>query len=177
MVDCFVAVGTCKKHAEIVSDNLLEADHRGHYSHGMNRLEMYIRDIQSKICAPNAEPTIEKQSASTALVDGHNGLGAVVGKFCMNLAIEKAAQTGIGIVAARGSNHYGIAGMYALQAIQNGMLGMSFTNTSPLMVPTRAKEAALGTNPLSLGAPAMDGDSFVLDMATTAVAVGKVRQK
>lgn len=138
---------------------------------------MYIRDIQSKMCEPNAEPTIEKQTVSTALVDGHNGLGAVIGKFCMDLAIEKANKTGIGIVSAKRSNHYGIAGMYTLQAIQKGYIGMSFTNTSPLMVPTRAKESALGTNPLSLGAPAKNGDSFVLDMATTAVAVGKVRIK
>ena len=73
-----------------------------------------------------------------------------------------------------GSNHFGIAGWYTRTALEHGLLGMSFTNTSPLMSPTRATEAALGTNPLSLAAPANNGDSFVLDMATTAVAVGKI---
>nr|XP_023023118.1 uncharacterized protein LOC111511334 [Leptinotarsa decemlineata] len=111
MVDCFKAVGCNQNHAEIVAENLLAADYRGHYSHGMNRLD---------------------------------------------------------------SNHFGIAGIYSLQAIERGFLGMSFTNTSPFMVPTRSKEVALGTNPISLGAPGLNGDSFVLDMATTAVAVGKI---
>ncbi|XP_049817148.1 uncharacterized oxidoreductase YjmC-like isoform X2 [Aethina tumida] len=174
MVDCFKAVGTPQDHAEIVADNLVEADYRGHYSHGMNRLEMYINDIQAKQCDPCAKPTIIKETVATALCDGNNGLGAVIGKMCMEIAINKAKTAGIGMVVTKGSNHYGIAGIYALQAIKEGLLGMSFTNTSPFMAPTRAKEAALGTNPLSLGAPAQNGDSFVLDMATTAVAVGKI---
>ncbi|KAF7283894.1 hypothetical protein GWI33_022725 [Rhynchophorus ferrugineus] len=174
MIDCFKAVGTPQDHAEIVSENLLEADYRGHYSHGMNRLEMYIRDIQGGSTDAKAEPAVLKETVATALVDGKNGLGAVVGRRCMDLAIKKAKEVGIGFVVARGSNHYGIAGKYALQAIDEGLLGLSFTNTSPFMTPTRAKTATLGTNPLSLGAPANNGDSFVLDMATTAVAVGKI---
>ncbi|KAJ8916324.1 hypothetical protein NQ315_005019 [Exocentrus adspersus] len=174
MVDCFKASGTPQKHAEIVAKNLIEADYRGHYSHGMNRLDMYIRDIQGGMCDPKATCSIEKETAASALVNGHNGLGAVVGKYCMDLAIQKAKTAGIAMVVAHGSNHYGIAGMYSLQAINEGFLGMSFTNTSPFMVPTRAKKATLGTNPVSLGAPALNGDSFVLDMATTAVAVGKI---
>ncbi|VEN44342.1 unnamed protein product [Callosobruchus maculatus] len=174
MVDCFIAVGAPQSHAETVADNLLEADYRGHYSHGMNRLEMYVNDVLGKQTDPVVCPVIEKESVSTALVDGKNGFGAVVGKFCMEVAIEKAKKTGIGLVVAHGSNHYGIAAMYALQAIKERCLGMSFTNTSPFMVPTRAKQAALGTNPLSLGCPGTSGDSFLLDMATTAVAVGKL---
>nr|CAH7723861.1 unnamed protein product [Callosobruchus chinensis] len=135
---------------------------------------MYVNDVMGKQTDPVAYPVIEKESASTALVDGKNGFGAVVGKFCMGVAIQKAKNTGIGLVVAHGSNHYGICAMYALQAIQDGCLGMSFTNTSPFMVPTRAKEAALGTNAFSLGCPGVSGDSFLLDMATTAVAVGKL---
>uniref|UniRef100_V5G4E3 Malate dehydrogenase n=1 Tax=Anoplophora glabripennis TaxID=217634 RepID=V5G4E3_ANOGL len=174
MVDCFKAAGTPQEHAETVTDNLLEADYRGHYSHGMNRLEMYIRDIQGGVCDPKATCTLDKETVATALVNGNNGLGAVVGKYCMDLAIAKAKDAGIAMVVAHGSNHYGIAGIYSIQAINHGLLGMSFTNTSPFMAPTRATQAALGTNPLSLGAPALNGDSFVLDMATTAVAVGKI---
>lgn len=108
---------------------------------------------------------------------GNNGLGVVVGNFAMDLAVKKAKEIGVGWVVAKGSNHYGIAGWYTLRALKDGMIGISMTNTSPLMSPTRSKESALGTNPLSLAAPAKDGDSFVLDMATTAVAVGKIEMK
>ncbi|KAJ8916325.1 hypothetical protein NQ315_005020 [Exocentrus adspersus] len=135
---------------------------------------MYMRDIQGGMSDPRATCTVEKQTCATVLVNGNNGLGAVVGKFCMDLAIKKAKEVGVGIVVVHGSNHYGIAATYSLQAVNEGLLGMNFTNTSPFMVPTRAKEAALGTNPLSLGAPGLDGDYFMLDMATTSVAVGKV---
>ncbi|XP_002735911.3 putative oxidoreductase YjmC [Saccoglossus kowalevskii] len=92
----------------------------------------------------------------------------------MELAIKKAKEAGIGWVVAKGSNHYSIAGYYSLMAVENGLIGMSFTNTSPLVVPTRARKCVLGTNPITCAAPAKDGDSFVLDMATSAVALGKI---
>merc|ERR1711962_304046 len=136
---------------------------------------MYVKDIKSGICAKDGEPEVERESAATALVDGKNLLGPVVGNFCMNLAIKKAKETGIGWVCARGSNHYGIAGWYALRASDKGLIGISFTNTSPLVAPTRAKTAALGTNPIAVSAPSSDPqDPFVLDMATCTVAVGKI---
>ncbi|KAF5302680.1 hypothetical protein FQA39_LY10176 [Lamprigera yunnana] len=173
MVDCMEAVGAPLEHAQALANLLAEADHRGIFSHGMNRLEMYVNDIKSGTCDPNAKPKILKESASTAWVDGQNGLGPVVGNFCMGLAIAKAKNVGVGWVCAKESNHYGIASMYSLQALEKGLLGLSFTNTSPLMGPTRGKEAVLGTNPLSLAAPAENSDSFILDMATTTAAVGK----
>lgn len=135
---------------------------------------MYINDLHKNSTDGNVIPTILNETPATAWVDGNNGLGAVVGNFCMDLAIQKAKNVGVGVVAARRSNHYGIAAWYTLRAINQGMIGLSGTNTSPLMCPTRAKEAGLGTNPLSFAAPADNGDSFVLDMATTSVAVGKI---
>uniref|UniRef100_UPI0037E730D6 uncharacterized oxidoreductase YjmC-like n=1 Tax=Semicossyphus pulcher TaxID=241346 RepID=UPI0037E730D6 len=171
---CMTAVGTKQHHARSLAEVLVEGDHRGHYSHGLNRMDMYVKDIQTGICAKDGEPVLEKESAATALVDGKNLLGPVVGNFCMNLAMKKAKEAGVGWVVAHGSNHYGIAGYYALQALKENMIGMSFTNTSPLVVPTRGTECTLGTNPISVAAPANDGDSFVLDMATSAVALGKV---
>ncbi|KAK3583239.1 hypothetical protein CHS0354_015420 [Potamilus streckersoni] len=174
IVDCMVKVGTKRSHSELLADNLATADHRGHYSHGLNRLDMYVHDIQSGITVSEKEPTVLQELAATAYVDGQNLLGPVVGNFCMKLAIQKAEQVGVGWVVAKGSNHYGIAGWYAMQASKKGLLGMSFTNTSPLQVPTRARKAILGTNPLSLAAPAGDGDSFVLDMATSTAALGKI---
>lgn len=173
MIDCFKAAGVPQDHAEQQADLLVGADYRGHFSHGMNRLEMYLNDLSIKSTNGEAIPTIIKETPSTAWVDGNNGLGAVVGNYCMDLAIKKAKQVGVGWVCAKGSNHYGMAGWYPMRAMKEGLVGMSMTNTSPLMAPTRSKEAALGTNPLSLGVPAKD-DHFLLDMATTAVAVGKI---
>jgi len=174
MIDCFKAVKVPQAHAEAQADLLVAADHRGHFSHGMNRLEMYINDLAINSTDGGAVPKILKETPATAWVDGLNGLGAVVGNYCMDLAIKKAKTVGVGWVCAKGSNHYGMAGWYAIRAMEQGLVGMSMTNTSPLMAPTRAKEAALGTNPLSLGANATNGDKFLLDMATTAVAVGKI---
>ncbi|XP_052776820.1 uncharacterized oxidoreductase YjmC-like [Mya arenaria] len=174
IIDCMIKVGTKRDHAVSLANNLMTADYRGHYSHGLNRLDMYVHDIQSGITVSDAEPKIVKETAATAFVNGNNVLGPVVGNLCMQTAIKKAKESGVGWVAANGSNHYGIAGWYAMQASSEGLLGMSFTNTSPLQVPTRAKKPVLGTNPLSLAAPAKNGDSFVLDMATSTVALGKI---
>jgi LDH2 family malate/lactate/ureidoglycolate dehydrogenase len=171
---CMEKVGTKYEHAQVLADLLVAADYRGHYSHGLNRLDMYVRDIESKICLSDKEPEIAKETAATALVNGNNLLGPVVGKFCMDIAIRKAKEAGVGWVSANGTNHFGIAGWYSIRAMEQGLIGMAFTNTSPLMVPTRAKVPVLGTNPLSCAAPANNGDSFVLDMATTAVALGKI---
>lgn len=174
VTECMVAVGTAAKHGEILADTLLAADRRGHYSHGLNRLEMYMTEVHLRSCDGNATPVVVKETPSTALVDAQNGLGSVAGTFCMQLAIEKAKKTGIAWVTCAHSNHYGIAGYYSQMATRNGLVGMSMTNTSPLMMPTRAKKEVLGTNPISFGAPGVEGDDFVLDMATTTVAVGKV---
>ncbi|KAK3747559.1 hypothetical protein QZH41_015793 [Actinostola sp. cb2023] len=101
---------------------------------------MYIHDIKVGTTISHGEPSILKESPATALVDGNNLLGPVVGNFCMDLAIKKAQDIGISWVACRGSNHYGIAGWYTLRAMERGLIGISVTNTSPLVVPTRARE-------------------------------------
>ncbi|KAI8787075.1 uncharacterized oxidoreductase YjmC-like isoform X1 [Biomphalaria glabrata] len=174
IIRCMEKVGTKREHAQALADLLVAADYRGHYSHGLNRLDMYVKDIKAKMCVSDKEPEIVKETAATALVNGNNLLGPVVGKFCIDVAIKKAKEAGIGWVSAYGSNHFGIAGWYAIRAMEQGLIGMAFTNTSPLMVPTRARKPILGTNPISCAAPANNGDSFVLDMATTAVALGKL---
>lgn len=174
IVRCMTKVGAEKSHAEALADVLVTGDYRGHFSHGMNRLQMYIADIQKGVCERSGEPVVAKETVATALVDGKNLLGPVVGKFCMELAMQKARQAGIGWVVARGSNHYGIAGYYSMMASSKGLVGMSYTNASPLVAPSGGKNKFLGTNPISVAAPGKDGDSFVLDMATSAVALGKV---
>ncbi|XP_048462836.1 uncharacterized oxidoreductase YjmC-like [Rhincodon typus] len=171
---CMKAVGAQSSHGSALAEVLVEGDYRGHYSHGLNRLDMYLKDLETGICAKDGEPLIEKSTVATALVNGNNLIGPVVGNFCMDLAIQKAKDVGIGWVSAYGSNHYGIAGFYSMQALKHGLIGMTCTNTSPVVVPTRGKKCTLGTNPISVAAPALNGDSFVLDMATSAVALGKI---
>lgn len=171
---CIIAGGAIECHAQAMADTLIAADHRGHFSHGLNRLDMYVRDIQTGSTVGDGQPVTLKESPATAHVDGKNNLGPVVGNYCMNLAIKKAKECGVGWVVAKGSNHYGIAGFYALQAVEQGLVGMSMTNTSPLVMASRARVCTLGTNPIACAAPAKAGDSLVVDMATSAVAIGKV---
>lgn len=171
----FIKLNVQIDHAESIADLLVTGDYRGHFSHGLNRIELYIKDLQSGTCKGQGEPIVLKESPATALVDGQNLLGAVVGKFCMEKAIEKAKACGIGWVVCRGSNHFGIAGYYSLMALKQRMMGMSFTNASPLLAPTRSKEPFFGTNPISVTAPSKNPeDDFVLDMATSVVALGKI---
>ncbi|XP_044744357.1 uncharacterized oxidoreductase YjmC-like [Coccinella septempunctata] len=172
--DCMRAVGTPDDYSQQMAEILADADYRGHFSHGMNRLAMYIDQIEKKMCDNKAKPKILKEFGGTAWVDGNNALGVVTANFSNKLAIEKAKQHGISCVSVKGSNHFGICSKYAEDALKQGFIQFNCTNTSPLSVPTRAKEAFFGTNPFSLGAPAKDGDSFLLDMATTTVAVGKI---
>ncbi|XP_039759202.1 uncharacterized oxidoreductase YjmC-like [Pararge aegeria] len=177
MTDCLKAVGASAKAAQQQAELLIEADRVGHPSHGLNRLEFYINDILTGNCKPNDQPRILKENASTAWVDANNVLGATASHFAMDIAIKKAKTTGVGWVTVKGSNHNGMAGYWAKKAANEGLIGMAFTNTSPLLAPTRSKKAALGTNPLSVVAPAADGETFYLDMATTAVAVGKIEMQ
>lgn len=101
MIDCFCKSHTSLENATAMTDLLLEADYRGHYSHGMNRLEMYINDLHKNATNGTVSPTILKETPATAWVDGQNGLGAVVGNFCMDLAIQKAKNCGVGWVVAK----------------------------------------------------------------------------
>ncbi|GFO11269.1 delta(1)-pyrroline-2-carboxylate reductase [Plakobranchus ocellatus] len=137
----------------------------------------YLTDLHKGFNAKDKEPEILKQTPATALVHGNNCVGPVVGKFCMDLAIEKAKNVGIGWVCVKASNHFGIAGWYSIRAMEQGLIGMAFCNTSPFMIPTRSKTRTLGTNPISVAAKGNNGEEFVLDMATTAVAQGKVEIK
>uniref|UniRef100_A0A0N4ZY44 Malate dehydrogenase n=1 Tax=Parastrongyloides trichosuri TaxID=131310 RepID=A0A0N4ZY44_PARTI len=174
VIDCMKSVGTASKHAKLLADVLVLGDNRGHYSHGINRLEMYMRDVKSGTCKNDGEPIVLNNFGATAWVDGNNLLGPVVGNFCTDLAIQKAKDLGVGWVCTKGSNHYGIAGYYSLKCMEKGMIGISMTNTSPLMFPTRSGKVSLGTNPISVAAPGKNDDGFVLDMATTTAAVGKI---
>ncbi|PAV84594.1 hypothetical protein WR25_04299 [Diploscapter pachys] len=174
VLDCLEKAGCGPEHAQQLADILICSDYRGHYSHGLNRLHIYVNDVKTGGTDVKGDPFIIKEKGATAWVDGNNLLGPVVGNYCMKLAISKAKEHGIGWVVTKNSNHFGIAGWYAEMAVNQGMIGMAFTNTSPCVFPANSAEKSLGSNPICAAAPAMNGDSFFLDMASTTVAYGKV---
>jgi len=170
---CLTNAGSTPENSRIVAQVLVEADLRGITSHGVNRLELYCDEVRRGVVSTTNTPSIINETSAMAMVDGQNCQGAVVGTYCMNLAMEKAKSSGIGWVVARHSNHYGIAGYYPMQAAKKGFFGMCFTNTSPCVYPTRAKKACIGTNPIAVAAPT-HSEPVVLDMATPTVPHGKV---
>ena len=167
-------LGVPKAEAQIVTDVLVVADLRGIDSHGVARLGRYVSGLKEGYMKPTDQSRVIRETKATALLDGGQSLGQVVGKRGMDLAIRKAKDTAVGVVAVRNSNHYGIAGYYAMMALPHNLIGVSMTNAAPLVVPTFGRTSILGTNPISLAAPAMKEHAFVLDMATATVPRGKV---
>ena len=121
----------------------------------------------------DAEPEIVFQTPVSAVIDGHAGMGQLIGHRAMTLAIEKAQAAGIGMVSVRNSNHYGIAGYYARMACERGLIGMSCTNSAAIMVPTFGRKAMLGSDPIAVAVPA-DPYAFIFDASTTVVTRGKL---
>jgi L-2-hydroxycarboxylate dehydrogenase (NAD+) len=172
--EIFKRMGCPEDQALTASDCLNQADLRGVDSHGVARLSGYVRLWELKRLNANPQMNILHQTPSTAVLDGDLGLGLVTAPFAMNIAIEKAKIAGTGWVAVQNSNHYGIAGYHAMMALKNDMIGISMTNASPLVAPTFSKSRFLGTNPIAVAIPALNQPPFVIDMATTTVANGKL---
>ena len=171
--DAFIKMGFSREEAGIITDVLLCSDLHGIESHGIQRLYRYYKGIRSGMIRPEAEPEIIFETPVSAVIDGHDGMGQLIAHKAMNLAIEKAARSGIGMVTVRNSNHYGIAGYYAKMACDRGFLGMSCTNTNPITVPTNGRAAMLGTNPIAVAMPA-DPVDFLFDASTSVVTRGKL---
>ena len=164
-----------KNDAKIIADVLIESDKRGIDSHGIGRLKpIYIDRIDSGIMNPVTEIEILKETKTTAVLDAHNGMGHVAGKKAMQMAIKKAKRYGLGMVAVRNSNHYGIAGYYATMASDKDMIGITGTNARPSIAPTFGVENMLGTNPLTFAIPTNEEFPFVLDCATSTTQRGKI---
>lgn len=175
VIDAFVGVGVPREDAAICADVLLESDRRGIESHGVNRFKpIYIDRIIAGIQQPVTNFEIIRETPTTAVVDGHDGMGQVIGYKSMNMAIEKAKKYGMGMVAARNSCHYGIAGYYATMATKAGMIGITGTNARPSIAPTFGVEPMMGTNPLTFGMPTDEEFPFVLDCATSITQRGKI---
>jgi len=173
-----LAWGMPEDSAETTADILSWADLHGVDSHGMSMLPGYDRLRRNGRAQMDARPKIVKETPVSALVDGCGGLGHVPAHFAMQVAIDKAKVSGMAIAAVRNSAHFGATGYYTLMAAQEGLIGMACTSASSIQVaPTFGKEAKLGTDPWSFAAPSGEGPPFLLDMATTTVAAGRIRNK
>ena len=175
VVDAFKGYGIPEEDAKICADVLLESDKRGIESHGVNRFKpIYLDRIKAGIQNPVTNFEIIKETPTTAVVDGHDGMGQVIGVKSMNMAIEKSKKFGMGMVVARNSTHYGIAGYYATMATKTGCIGITGTNARPSIAPTFGVQNMLGTNPLTFGMPTDEEFPFVIDCATSITQRGRI---
>lgn len=170
----FRAAGCPDNLRPTVVKNLLMADLRGVDSHGVARLSGYLRLVDAGRIDLTKAGFVVHETPSTALYDGEKGMGHAVATRAMELAIQKATVSGSGWVSVRNSNHFGLAGTYALMAAEARMIGIAMTNASPLVAPTYGLDRLLGTNPIAVAVPAGKYQPFVLDMATTTAANGKL---
>ncbi len=169
--------GMRREDADIGAGALLYADLRGIDSHGVAHLsahQSYVRGLRNGNVNPRPELKIVSDGPTTSLIDGDGGLGPVVAHRAMETAIEKARRWGVGLVGVCNSRHYGSAGYYAEMALPHDMIGISMTQASPAVLPTFGAKRKLGTNAMSFAIPAGEEPPYVLDMATSAVAVGKL---
>jgi LDH2 family malate/lactate/ureidoglycolate dehydrogenase len=170
--------GMPEDNAEITAEVLAWSDLHGVDSHGISMIPGYDRLRKSGRARMDARPRVVTQTPVSAVVDGGGGLGHVPAHFAMNTAIEKAKSSGMAAVVVRNSAHFGATGFYTLMAAKAGLIGMACTACAGIQVaPTFGKQARLGTDPWSFACPTADGPPFLLDMATTTVAAGKVRNK
>jgi L-2-hydroxycarboxylate dehydrogenase (NAD+) len=168
-------VGVAPEDAAIVADVLVAADLRGIESHGVARLESYyVSRIRAGGLAAQPDVKTVRETPASVLVDAGNGLGHPTAKRTMERVLDKAAKNGAAFGAVRNSNHYGIAGYYAMMALDRDMIGIASTNSVRYGAPTFGRDVMLGTNPLAFAIPAKTEPAFVLDFATTTVPKGKL---
>ena len=172
-IESFKGYGFNEDQAKQITDVLLEADLSGIESHGVQRMIRYHKEITSGMVKIDAKPEVVFETPLSAVVEGNDCMGQTLGVWAMQMAIDKAKKSGFGIVTVRNSNHYGVAGYYSRMAADQGLIGMSMTNTEAIMVPTFGRQAMLGTNPIAFAMPA-DPVNFSFDAATTVVPRGKL---
>jgi LDH2 family malate/lactate/ureidoglycolate dehydrogenase len=172
--EVFTRMGCSRDDAEIIADVFLAAELRGLPSHGMIRIKDYYQLWKADRINVRPEVRIVHETPSTAVVDGDRAVGMVAANRSMEIAIEKASRAGTGWVSTRNSNHFGIAGFYAMKALKRDMIGLCMTNANPLVAPTFSVSPMLGTNPIAVAIPAGSQPPFVADFATTPIARGKL---
>ena len=170
----FAHYGVPEDDARLAADVLARSDLRGIDSHGVARLHSYFEMLDAGRINPRPRISVLRESASTATVDGDNGLGLVVGPKANRIAMQKAGEAGSGWVSVANTNHFGIAGYYVLEALERDLIGWAMTNTTSLVAPLWGAERRLGTNPIAIAFPGREEPAIVIDMATCAAAYGKI---
>ena len=173
----FEKLGVPPSDAEIAANVLVASDLRGVDTHGVIRFNpnaWYVKWLRDGAMTAKPNIRVVTETASTALLDADNGMGMVAGYRAMELAIKKAKESGVGIITVRNSRHYGMSAYYSMLALPHDLIGIAMTNASRQVVPTFGREARFGTNPICFAVPAKDEKPFVLDMATTTAAAGKL---
>ena len=175
--DCLRAMGCSEEEATLFSDGLIQSELRclPGQGQGVRRLPIYLERINKRWTNIGAQMEIIKESPALALVDAHNGLGAVMGQRAMDLAVKKSKSMGIGTVIMRNSTHYGSSGVHVRRAINSGCIGIAMTNAGPEMAPWGGSEGRVGTNPWAMGAPTGGDFPVILDIALTTAGKGMMR--
>jgi LDH2 family malate/lactate/ureidoglycolate dehydrogenase len=166
--------GVPEREAATTVDSLVDCDLRGVHSHGVQRLRWYSQRLKDGGTNPTPSIKILSETASTAVVDGDNGLGQVVSDRAMRLAIDKALHSGVGIVAVRNSHHFGACAYWVERALEHDMIGIVTTNGGSILAPWAGLTPSMGTNPLGVAVPAGEEKPVIFDMATSIVAGGKL---
>ncbi len=166
--------GYGEKEASLTARVLAEADARGVPSHGVGRLKPYRGFIDNGFINPGREPEVVFETPVSLVVDGHDGVGPLIADFAVRRAIEKARASGVALCAVRNASHYGMAGLWTERVAREGMIGCSSCTTRCNAIPTNGRARMFGTDPISVAIPALGDDMFLLDMATTTAAFGKV---
>lgn len=171
---CLEQTGVASSTAADVASALATTDAMGVFTHGSKLLAGYVKKLQGGGYVPTVEPRIEREGPGWAIVDGQSALGQVGSLFAIRTAIQKARQVGVAYVGLRNTGHIGAAGYYAAMAAREGLIAMVTGNDIPSVAAPGSRSAVLGSNPLAYAIPVTDGDPILLDIATAAVAGGKV---
>ncbi|MEM7220223.1 MAG: malate/lactate/ureidoglycolate dehydrogenase [Pseudomonadota bacterium] len=178
VADVFVRLDTTKDTALIVADHLVEANLKGHDSHGVGMLPAYVQNAKAGLLQVNASMRVLRDNGAVVMIDGQHGFGQRVGREAIDFAIARARDNGLVCMGLREAHHLGRIGTYGEQCAAAGMVSVHFVNVTghgPSVSPFAGREARLVTNPFCAVVPRDDAPPIVLDMATSAVALGKVR--
>jgi LDH2 family malate/lactate/ureidoglycolate dehydrogenase len=170
----YSGAGMPEADARLVADTLVQADLWGHQSHGVLRLGWYLDRVRNKVMNPVTKPEFAVDAGAVAVIDGHDGVGHVLTALATREAVKRARAHGIGVVGVRMSNHFGTCMYYTLMGAREGCVMLLTTNGGPAMAPWGGRQKIIGTNPWSVAAPAGSRAPFVVDMAATGVARGKI---
>lgn len=176
VADILRAKGVPAADAATMADGLIRADLRGVDTHGMVRLPGYLDRLDRGLVNPAPALTVDQVTPVAAQIDGQDGFGFVVATRAMAEALRLAETYGLGLVSVKRSTHFGMAATYVLQAVEAGYIALVFTNASPAMPPWGGREPLLGTSPFAAGAPGGERGPYVLDMAPSVAARGKIRK-